>query len=449
MTIKIIAGKPGSGKTYHMSTLLVDMLEEWVRYEFRKDENGNENGAYPSSVWTNIVFNKDGLNETVSKRVGKEVDAWKYMNYCDDDFFHDPTCTYWWTKFPPLAMIIIDEVHFYLGRKIDFGSLDLESELVNWLSYHRHGKQEIYFLTQHTDQFANSMLGTAEKILEVVNVKSLVLPWPISLPMSDIDELKQSFGISTQYYKVNDGNLRGKAIKWSGASSSYLMSADIYRVYQSHDPGMEASDRPSLKRSPLEGILWFARRHAWHLIPKIAAIVSIPFLGMWMIMVLPHKAMSALVSSQRTESVSEVKVASNPVKQDETRGEDKSVVDSKRVESIRGVVRESSERVPRVVPSEVGVSGVGIGAVSGSSEGRASVSGVSPSERIDQRVEVKKETKKETKIVMLYQKGVMLNDGSKIAIGETLDIDGTTETLSCACPVCGVIGFESGKRIKF
>jgi hypothetical protein len=71
-----------------MSKLLVDELEDWLRSELK------EGVPFDSSVWTNIVFNEDGLNETLSKRIGQEVDAWKYMNYCDDTFFNDSNCTY-------------------------------------------------------------------------------------------------------------------------------------------------------------------------------------------------------------------------------------------------------------------------------------------------------------------------------------------------------------------
>jgi broad-specificity NMP kinase len=104
VTLSIIAGKPGSGKTYHMMMLLVAMLVDWLRYEIKHwDEEKKEyiyGEEYPSSVWTNIVMNEEGLNETVSKCVGQDVDAWKYVHFCDDAFFDDMNCTYWWNKFP-------------------------------------------------------------------------------------------------------------------------------------------------------------------------------------------------------------------------------------------------------------------------------------------------------------------------------------------------------------
>ncbi|MDR2757579.1 MAG: hypothetical protein LBC20_17965 [Planctomycetaceae bacterium] len=79
----------------------------------------------------------------------------------------------------------------------------------NFLSTHRHGQQELYFLTQHIDQFVNQILGIADTLLEIVNVKSLHLPFPLSIPMSDIDELKRAFGVKTQYYLTKPAKVTG------------------------------------------------------------------------------------------------------------------------------------------------------------------------------------------------------------------------------------------------
>ena len=421
MALTIIAGKPGSGKTYHMATLLVDMLTDWARYELK------ENESYPSSIWTNIVFNEEGLNESVSQRVGKEVDVWKYMNFCDDEFFNDPLKVYWWQKFPAKAVVIIDEVHFHLGKKVEYGSLDLEQELVNWISTHRHTQQVLYFISQHTDQFANQVLGIADALYEIVNVKSMFLPFPISIPMSDLDELKRCFGIKSQYYQCNIGNFRGKAVRWSGGSQRVLMQSDVFRVYQSHDSGLESSDRPSLKMNALEGLMWFFRRHAWHLVPKIVLVIVLPILVWKLFLAFPSFLMGAASGGSVEQKVL--------VKQEE---------------SNRGTGGSSggSGVVNRVIESEGGVPGVvsspgdrsslpSRGTLGG---GTGPPFGIRPAFR---------DFGAESKIVMLFEKGVMLYDGRKIFIGETLFHEGEIETLSVACATCGVICFESGKRVKF
>jgi len=424
--LSIIAGKPGSGKTYHMSTLLVDMLTDWVRYELKHGE------MYNSTIWTNIVFNEEGLNETISKRIGKDVDAWNYMNYCDGTFFNDPDCVYWWHKFPPQSVIIIDEVHFHLGKKVEYGSLDMEQELINWISTHRHGQQEIYFLSQHTDQFANQILGIADVLLEIVNVKSLHLPFPISIPMSDFEELKRSFGIKTQYYQANVGNFRGKAVRWSGAVDRHMMTQDIFRVYQSHDTGVETSDRPSLKMTPIEGIVWFLRRHGWHLGLKLGGVVLLVFFVPSFLMSIPTLLANSMMGGTLVVQKCDKEVL-QPELQDELQ----------RAESKQGadVVGESGLPAKPVVRQLPFPEERAFGADRGALE--------RVSDSIEARVGRREEVKKSVKIVMLYQKGVMLDDGRKIAVGEAFEIDGTEETLSVACAICGVVGFESGKRLRF
>ena len=431
--LSIIAGKPGSGKSYHVAMLVVDMLSDWVRYELRKGM------AYNSSIWTNMKFELDGLNATVGSRVGKEADVSGYMNYCDSDFFNDPDCTYWWNKFPAQSVIIIDEVHFHLGKKVEYGSLDLEQELINWVSIHRHSQQQIYFISQHTDQFANQILGVADKLLEIVNVKSLELPWPISIPMSDVDELKRSFGITTQYYQANVGNFRGKAIKWSGAAQRNMMSSDIYRVYRSasHGSVSESLDRPSLEMQWWEGLLWFSRRHMWHLLPKMGLIVSIPFLFLWLTFSLPDLFAASVVGGTKLEQKDDRK---------EERAES-AVAGKSELPSIPsvGVVSSSASRTPVLDKGSVGEVGRSVAGGVGLGKEVNELSAATQSVPAAPKVE----SKRVLKIVMLYQEGVMLDDGKKIAIGETFEVDGSPETLSCACPVCGVIVFKSGKRIRF
>jgi hypothetical protein len=401
--LTIIAGKPGSGKTYHMMSLLTDNLTDWVRYE------NKHNQPFDSTVQTNIMINLEGLNETISKRIGKEVDVSHYINYCDEAFFRDEDCVYWWNKFPPKSLIVIDEVHQYLGKTVEYSSLDVEAELINFLSTHRHGQQELYFLTQHIDQFANQILGIADTLLEIVNVKSLHLPFPISVPMSDIDEVKKSFGVNTQYYQANVGNFRGKAVKWSGATSRHLMSSEIYRVYKSHTKSNESSDRPSLDMSPIEALVWFARRHWWHLLPKLGGIVSLPFIIVWMMHGIPS-LLSAAVVKPKVESPSSLQKTEPTVSVSKTKSS------------------EVSQSLSVVSPSPVPD-----GSVSGTE-----LLGFGGKVELDS-----------FEIVMLYPDGILLRNGKKYKVGETFMLEGKEETLECVNVRCGIARFLSGKTVTF
>jgi hypothetical protein len=390
------------------------MLTDWVRYELKNNQE------FDSSIWTNIVFKVDGLNETISKRVGKDVDVSKYLHICEEDFFRDEDCVYWWKKFPNRSVIIIDEVHFYLGKKVEHGSLDLESELVNWLSTHRHGQQEIYFLSQHTDQFANQVLGIADQLLEIVNVKSLVLPFPISVPMADFDEVKRSFGIKTQYYQANIGNFRGKAVKWNGAVQRYLMTSDIFRVYKSHDAGVEESDRPQLKMSPLEALLWFTRRHGWHLIPKVACVPLLLFVGVPMLFSVPDvlaKGMMKDVEGKEKQTTAAIKKQNGQIGQSDSR-------------SIGSVGTSAESEIP--------------------GNGEETVRGSRHSEEVGEAWKTTGIVKAvNVKIVMLFEGGVMLDDGRKIAVADVFEYEGRTETLLDVNVGAGIVVFESGRKVRF
>jgi len=399
MTLKIIAGKPGTGKTYHMMSIVADQLTDWVRYEMKHDE------PFGSSVWSNIVINMDGLNKTISKRIGKDIDVTKYINVVDDDFFHDENCVYWWKKFPDASLIVIDEVHHYLGKDTEYGSLDTEKELINFLSTHRHSQQEMYFLTQHPDQFASQILGIAETLLEIVNVKSLHLPFPISIPMSDLDELKRAFGIKSQYYQANIGTYRGKALKWNGATTRHLMSDDIFRVYQSHDQSNVTTDRPSLDMTPIESIIWFARRHAWHLVPKLAGACSLPFIVIGLVTSLPSILAEAATkpdSAPKTEQ--KTAVAALPLPS---------------VPADPQMIHEKTELEKRLAETE---------------------------KRLEQAETARSG---ESEIVMLFPDGVLLRNGKKHMIGEKFEVGGNEETLDCVNVRCGIVLFASGKKITF
>ena len=409
-----------------MDAILVDMLEDWVRYEMEHGER------YDSSIWTNIVFRLEGLNETLSKRIGKEVDVIHYLNICPDDFFNDPACTYWWKKFPAKAVIIIDEVHFYLGKKVEFGSLDMEQELINWISTHRHTQQLIYFLSQHTDQFARQVLGIADELLEIVNIKSLTLPWPISVPMADVEELKRSFGITTQYYQANVGNFRGKAIRWSGAVHRHMMTADIFRVYRSHDTA-EASDRPSLKMTKWRGLLWFLRRHGWHLLPKMAGILLLPYVASKVLFAIPDILMNAAMATGEPDVSSKPNVPAVVEMVEDVPEVVKPLVKVEKSERI--VVENTAKAVPEATKPPVKMEQTERMITESTAETVPVVTKTAPA--------------LSKKVVMLYQNGVILNDGSKITIGEAFTYEGASETLACACAICGVIVFESGKRVRF
>jgi hypothetical protein len=190
-----------------------------------------------------------------------------------------------------------------------------------------------------------------------------------------------------------------------------MMSDDIYRVYKSHDAGVEESDRPQLKMSPLEGIVWFARRHAWHLVPKFIGILAIPIVGVPMLFRLPTM------------------LAGSVMQGNETKKDDKPAVVGKQdvlTESVRENVRKAE--------------------VAALPDHQETVAEVKPEVAAPRMAEPEK---KSVKIVILFEEGVVLDDGQKISVGETFLYENAKETLVCVSVECGIVGFRSGKKVRF
>jgi hypothetical protein len=211
--------------------------------------------------------------------------------------------------------------------------------------------------------------------------------------------------VKTQYYQANVGNFRGKAIKWNGATSRHLMSDEIYRVYKSHTKSDESSDRPSLDMSPIEGLVWFARRHAWHLVPKVVVGVSLPFVGMALLELIPSLLTAAVVHKPAIEqSRSELLPAASV-----------SVSDSVPL----------AEQVPDTLLRKEDTFGQKIFGLSGSNN----VSG------------------KSDDIVAIFPNGFLLRNGKRYIVGETLIFEDQEETVRCVNVRCGFVRFESGKKV--
>ena len=81
MSLKVVHGKPGSGKTCYVVSLLYEMLLDWGRYLLKHDE------AYSRKLYTNIPLDVDAINEAASKELGTEIDFSEQIVILDDSFF--------------------------------------------------------------------------------------------------------------------------------------------------------------------------------------------------------------------------------------------------------------------------------------------------------------------------------------------------------------------------
>ena len=304
MSLSVIFGKPGAGKSYYAVLRIAEYLEDFCRSELK------EGVEHPRKIYTNLPLNLNALDDYVSEKIGKNVSASKYVHLLNEDFFVEKGSSGvikkkdWWDIIPNGALIVIDEVQHYLSSSKDEGGAYLK-DFQLYISTHRHRQHDLIFLTQHTDNINKVCLNMAADAYHVINIKGRVLPF-LGIPFADIDVVKEAFGYKQQYANILYGNYVGRAFK-PESTLHILLNPKIYGLYKSHNTS-EASDRPSLHLSRLGAIFWFLRRHLWHLIIK-AAVLFFCVYTMWQVICkLPLHLSDTLQKQMQSKSASTANV---------------------------------------------------------------------------------------------------------------------------------------------
>jgi hypothetical protein len=270
--------------------------------------------------------------------------------------------------------------------------------------------QDLIFLTQHIENFAVQILGIADGILEVVNLKSQFLPFPLNIPVSDLDVIKESFGVKTQYYVVNHGKLRGRYVRWTGGTEKHLMVSEIFEIYQSHSLSEVSGDRPSLSMSRVESIFWFLRKHGYHLVPKfIGFFVGIPLLFYIVLFCFPSFLVSSVSSSKVEVVPSEHHVKNSNldiVKNEKLEGKDYSFYHQ--IFSEQFLYIEYLEEELFLLKSQLNKIG---------------------------------------EVVSLFEGGFLLRGGRRILVGEVYSVNGVDRVLQRVDVLGGILYFDSGEPL--
>ncbi len=294
MTIKIIYGKPGSGKSYHAVKTLVGILCDWARVEKETGE------PYAQRLFTNLSFNRDAVRAYVDKNAGVDFDVDRYLNILDDDFFTPPVAKrdekgqfvydkqgeqqfdFWWDKFPDDALIVIDEIHKLLGSEFAYiKAVQETAALRNYMAQHRHKRHDWILITQDKDQIARPVLRMSEEAVHVFNMKTMTLPFPISIPMADVETFLKGFGVTRQVYRVRAGTYgsSGNKVTYDGPIQVVVMSQEIFALYQSVTMASSKLDITGDRALPFVGrwgaVRWFAMKHGPHLALKTFCAVFI------------------------------------------------------------------------------------------------------------------------------------------------------------------------------
>ena len=292
--ISVVIGKPGSGKSYHITRYIVDYLTKLAK---KKDSR--------RVIYTNISLNLVNLQKYFDRK-GVKIDVNDYVTLLtEDDLRFNPelleegevkeekrgfrkykviapgSMAFFWNRFPDDALIMIDEVQKYIGSVKEYGESEQQS-LVEYFSLHRHKKHDWIFLTQALLSLSLVVRRVTERVQEVFNSKSMTLPFPISIPFADIQTLLRGFGINNQVYRVRDGLLENSyRVIYEGPVEVVPMVQEIFDLYQTHtlvkgedSDGVDSELPFDLGRGAwFRAIRWFIGKHWFHLTVKAAIVV--------------------------------------------------------------------------------------------------------------------------------------------------------------------------------
>lgn len=290
--ITVVIGKPGTGKSYHCTRYLVNYLTTLAR-----------KNQLERKIFTNLSVNVDAFQKYFDRRHIK-IDVSDVLVVLDSEELRydenrlergekrlvkrgnkeflevDPSSkAFFWNRFPDNALIIIDEIQKYLSNIVEVGDSE-EQSLVEYFSLHRHKRHDWIFLTQNLQSLSISVRRVTEKIVECLNSKSLTLPFPLSIPLRDIQTLLLGFGIENQIYRVREGRLDGTyRVDYDGPTEAVVMKKEIFDLYRTHtllesdSVGVSSDSEVPFdlgKGAPLRAIKWFAKKHWFHLTLKTA-----------------------------------------------------------------------------------------------------------------------------------------------------------------------------------
>ncbi len=328
MTIKIIYGKPGSGKSYHAVKVMAEILCDWARVERKKGER------YPQRLYTNLPINRDTMKAYVEKEIGFEFDVDYYLVSLDDKFFRrpeyqldnrgckimvdgKPVVSYWWDDLPDDLLIVIDEIHRFLGKEYAYvRPLEESAALRDYMGMHRHHRHDWILLTQDKGQIARDVLRMSEQAIHVFNAKSMTLGFPISIPGEDIETLLKGFGVTRQLYRVRAGTYSGNRVVFDGTTSAFVMTPEIFALYTSNTLAASKVDIVGDRALPFDGkigaVLWFAKRHFPHLAFKFVDGFLLIVAFVEIVPNLPAILVNSAKKPPKTVKKQEVKISAKP-----------------------------------------------------------------------------------------------------------------------------------------
>lgn len=271
-TVVVTCGPAGSGKSYVRCARF--MADEFLP---------NKEGVHCS----NFPINVEAMVEFVAKKTGKDVETlrsriniippevlaewsagrsgpWDYFRGVDVDGWH----------------IAIDESHNFVGQK---HAPQHRAKWQEWIGEIRHVGATIEFISQHPDKIAKEILKEAGLQIFLANSEDRRDPF-FKIPLSDWYEMR---AMLTGAYEscVWEVHQRRVFLRWvEEYCKKWRFESDYYALYDSyntpHGGGVKASGATHefMKRSKPAMLAWFAKRNAWPLSSRLAAVGVVAWL---------------------------------------------------------------------------------------------------------------------------------------------------------------------------
>ena len=287
MSLKVVTGKPGAGKTYHVVSQLVLEVRDWLEHHKRE-------GPFARVLYTNLPLNLDAWEAHYEGQGKYGFDAAVYGHYIrpldlalpggDVQDGEKVRAREWFDVIPDGALIVIDEVHEHLGAELDYGAR--LTAFRNYVATHRHRGHDLLLITQHIENVSLEILRIAEEIIDVQNLKAGRIP-VLGIPLADIDVVRRAWGSEVQVYRASMGRVVGRAIKWGEDCQTHFITPELFALYNSHNKGdgsVGKGDRPTVRLGRVESLWWFGRRHAPRLLVQ-ACLVGVVLCVMFAVVV--------------------------------------------------------------------------------------------------------------------------------------------------------------------
>lgn len=272
MAIELLVGKPGSGKSYHAVTMLLNDLR------IARQSVMNTGEEYPRKIFTNLPLNIEAIDDHLNdEHKKKPFDYTKYIVIFDRQY----TATFW-QHVKSYGKVYLDEAQKAFPRDNEEG----HEAFIQYSALHRHEGHDIVLMTQHVDLMDKEILATAVNMLEILNAKAKTFKTS-GIKIEDFLVVLNSFGHFGQLYYISTGIIRGKAVKWTEGGQFFYMKELIFKLYNSFSRegehgGSVVSDRPATNMTRWQAIKWLLYKYRYSLMFRssipIGIILCVPLI---------------------------------------------------------------------------------------------------------------------------------------------------------------------------